>query len=139
MDELRRSYHDRIAELHAQTIAIVTDAADALRNVTNAFVDNDLDAGRAAATDAGEATARVPAVEVEVLDLLAQQAPVARDLRLILAALRIAQIGELCLGLVGALGHRVGAGDQVLTPSLQDLIQQIGALAADLLDRAGRA
>jgi phosphate transport system protein len=138
VDELRRSYHDRIADLHGQTVAIIADAASSVGNVTVAFLEQDREVALKVAAIGSQGKSRVAAVESEVVDLLAQQAPVDRDLRVILAALRIAQIGELCLGLVAALADRVGSVD-VLTPSLRDLMQQIGAWTERLLEEATQA
>lgn len=139
VDELRRAYHDRIGELHVQTVALVGDASAAVAGVTSAFLDKDREAAAAVAVSATEAGVRVVAVEAEVLDLLAQQAPVARDLRLVLAGLRIAQIADLCFGLAGALAGRVWSAAEVLTPALRDLMGQMGAESAALLERADQA
>jgi phosphate transport system protein len=139
MDELRRGYHDRIAALREGTTAIVGDAAASVGKVTAALLDRDPAAGRVVLTDASEAAARVADVEGDVLELLALQAPMARDLRVIMAALRVAQIAELCLGLCRALAARVGRGDDVLTPALRDLEAGIGAETVRLLDDARAA
>ena len=139
MDELRRAYHDRIADLRAQTIAIVRDAARSVGDVTVALVERDCAVGESIVLDAGDTARRVAAVEAGVLDVLAQQAPVGRDLRVVLAALRIAQIAELCLGLSRTLAGRVGRGDDVLTPTLRDLTYTIGERAGGLLEDANGA
>jgi phosphate transport system protein len=138
-DELRRSYHDRIAGLHDLTVELVDDAAAMVGNVTAAFVDRDHDAGPAISVSAAEDTRCVADVETEVMDLLAQQAPVARDLRVILAALRIAQVADLCFGLCASLATRIGSGVDVLTPPPRELLREIGAGTASLLAQAGRA
>ena len=119
MEELRRAYHDRIADLHALTVGILDDAA-------RLDVEPDING-------------RLADVEREVLDLLAQQAPVARDLRVILAALRIAQIGELCLGLDAMLRDRRPAVDGVLPSSLQGRVGEISRECGALLQMAADA
>ncbi len=119
MEELRRAYHDRIGDLHAMTVGILDDAA-------RLGVEADIGG-------------RLAAVEAEVLDLLAQQAPVARDLRVILAALRIAQIGDLCLGLGAVLRGRRPAVDRVLPSSLQTRVEEISAECGGLLQTAADA
>jgi phosphate transport system protein len=81
----------------------------------------------------------VALVETDVLDLLALQSPVARDLRVILAARDIARAGELCLGLCRTLAARVGGAQDVLSPGLRDLIAEMGSETADLLRRANGA
>lgn len=136
MDELRRGYHDRIAALRAGTVAMVGDAASSVENVTAALLERDPDAGQLVVVGAVEAAARMASVEREVVELLAQQAPVARDLRTILASLRIAQVAELCLGLSRTLARRVGRSDDVMTPVLRALAYGIGAATVGLLERA---
>ena len=138
-EELRRSYHDRIADLRAQTIIIVSELAIAVRRATAALVGQDVDVAAAVTADAADTLTRVPIVEAEVLDMLALQAPVARDLRVILASLRIAQVGELCLGLVTALAARVRPDDDLLSPSLRKLVDEVGGCAGDLFEDAARA
>ncbi len=139
MDELRRAYHDRLAVLRGHTISIVGDAATSVGNVTAALLERDRSAGQLIVTGSVEAARRVAEVEGEVLDILAQQSPVARDLRVVLAALRIAQVAELCLGLSRTLGTRVGLGRDVLTPALRALTYEIGAQTSGLLGGANGA
>jgi phosphate transport system protein len=139
MDEQRRGYHDRIALIRDETIALVREAAATTGNVTAALIDHDLDASRDVITAADEGAALVAKVEDEIVELLALQAPVARDLRMILAALRIAQIAQLCLGLARTLAGRAGVAPGILTPPLRALIGAIGSDTAALLDAAGAA
>lgn len=139
MDERRRSYHDQITMVRDETIALVRDAAATTANVTAALLDCDLDASRRVITTAEDGIALVARVEDEIVDILALQAPVARDLRIILAALRIAQVAQLCLGLARALAGRVGGATDILTPPLRSLVRQIGAATVSLLDGADAA
>jgi phosphate transport system protein len=139
MDELRRDYHDRIAALRDRTGRLVVAAADAIEHLTAALLSRDVSAGRAVVADLDWATKEPAAIEEEVLDLLALQAPMARDLRVVLASLFIAQAADLCLGLARNLAGRVGSGDGVITPALRELSAEIGAQTVDLLRRANGA
>jgi phosphate transport system protein len=79
-------------------------------------------------------------VERDVLDLLALQGPVARDLRLLMASLRVAHEAELSGLLGGSVASRAGRLDPlVLTDSLRALLFDQGAESSDLLRRAGQA
>jgi phosphate transport system protein len=138
VDELRRTYHDRIAAVHEESQALVGFAADAVENVTAAMLERDPEAGAVVVSDIADVTPRVLGMETEVLELLAQQAPVARDLRVILAALRITQVAELCIGLARTLGTRAGRSEDVMTPTLRALFYEISAEAVGLL-REGAA
>lgn len=139
MDELRRAYHDRIADLRGQSIALLRDASRSIGAVTAALVERDRDAGDVVVGAAADSASRVAEVEAGVLDIIAQQAPVGRDLRVVLAALRIAQIADLCLGLSRTLGARVGRGEDVLTPNLRALASAIGEGTSSLLEDANGA
>ena len=135
MDELRRDYHDRIADLRVRTGRLVVAAADAIEHVTGALLSRDVNAGRAVVAELDWAVKEPAAVEDEVLDLLALQAPIARDLRVVLASLFITQAAALCIGLARNLAGRVGSGEGVMTPALRELSAEIGAQTVELLRR----
>ena len=139
MDELRRDYHDRIADLRIRTGRLVVAAADAIEHVTGALLSRDVNAGRAVVAELDWAVKEPAAVEDEVLDLLALQAPIARDLRVVLASLFITQAAALCIGLARNLAGRVGSGEGVMTPALRELSAEIGAQTVELLRRANGA
>ena len=98
--------------------------------------------------EAADPTAQVGEVEVEVLTLLALEQPVARDLRVLLTARDVAQLGELCLGLCFTLARRANRVQQVLSDDLRAMILEVGegsGLAAEpgqrrlVGDRPGRS
>ncbi len=137
--ELRRDYHDRVATLRTGSIAIVADAVAATRDATAALLDADVAAAKLAAIAATAGRDPVVQVETEVLDLLALESPVARDLRIILTSRDIAQIGELCLGLCLTLARRARRAHEVLIGDLRLMVNDIGDQTADLLGRANGA
>ncbi len=137
--ELRRPYHDRIAELRAKTISILEDASHATKDATRALLEQDHAVGDKISARASETSARVSDVDAEVLALLALQAPVARDLRIILASRDIAQTGDLCMGLCLTLGTRVGFARDVLSSEMRGMVAEIGAGTAGLLSQANGA
>ena len=139
MDELRRAYHDRIADLRASTGRLVVVAADAIEHLTGALLARDTDARRAVIAELDQAGKEPAAIEAEVLDLLALESPVARDLRVVLASLFISQIADLCIGLARTLAGREGSGNSALTPALRALSSEIGAQTVELLRRANGA
>ena len=139
MDELRRAYHDRIGELRSRTGGLVVTAADAVEVVTGALLEGDRDAGHRLIADLAAAAEEPRRIEDEVLDILALEAPMGRDLRVVLASLFIAQAAGLSLGLSRTLAGRVVTGDGVLTPTLRALAYEIGAQTVTLLRRADGA
>jgi len=138
--ELRRSYHDRIAELRSRTAAIVRDASVAVENVTAALLESDPAAARIVSGQVSTSASSAAAIETDVVEVLALQAPVARDLRIIVAALDIAQTAALCLGLCRTLAGKAGGTvGRTITPPLRALAYEMGAESAALLAKANGA
>jgi phosphate transport system protein len=139
MDELRRAYHDRIGALRARTGRLIVAAADAVEHVTTALLEGDAGAALGVIGGLEWALTEPTRIEEEVLDIVALEAPMGRDLRVVLASLFIAQVADLCIGLARTLAGRVGSGEDVLTPPLRDLSAEIGAHTVALLRRADGA
>jgi phosphate transport system protein len=138
VDELRRGFHDRLALLHDEVGALVDAAVEAVATATAALLEGDV--ARAERVAAGRDTSRELAVEHEVFDLLALQGPLARDLRFLMASLRIAHEAELSHGLAANIAMRAGRLDRaVLTDRLRPLLYEMGAEASGLLRRAAQA
>jgi phosphate transport system protein len=139
MAELRRAYHDRIAELKTRAGDLLEATADAVEALTAALLARDRAALDQVLASVASLVEEPKRVEDEVLDTIAREAPVARDLRVVLAALFITQETGLCLGLLRALGARSGPGDDVLTPPLRALAYEIAAETVELLHRDAAA
>lgn len=137
--ELRRGYHDRIADLRSRSTAIVADAAAATEEATAAILQWDPEAPIPAALDRADVAARVDEVEAEVLSLLALQSPVARDLRIILSAHDITHTGALCLGLARTLARRAAPACAVLPVAMRDQVGDLGRATSALLRQANGA
>ena len=138
--ELRRSFHDQLASVRERVAAMNTAMIESLALVTDALLSADeRTAARIIAADV-RLDDHYVAVEEEVIDLLARQAPVARDLRFVLAALRIAQEVERCGDLVASIARRAGRLDiEVLTPEIRVIIHEMGAEALEMFRRAAGA
>ena len=140
VDELRRTFHDRLADLHALVGAMVASAGAAVSAATAALLEGNVDDAHLVAVANKALVADNEAVEREVLDLLALQGPVASDLRLLMASLRVAHEAELSASLAASLAARAGRLDaEVLTIRLRASLHDLGAEAAQLLARAGQA
>jgi phosphate transport system protein len=134
--ELRRGYHDRIARLREETLLLLEQAAAAVTRLTGILLDQDREAGEQLADELAGLIPSVASVDAEVLGLLALQAPVARDLRIILAGRDVAHTTALCLGLCQTLARRVICAEGVLSDELRRLIGATGRGAGGLLARA---
>jgi phosphate transport system protein len=139
--ELRRGYHDRLAAIHDEVSGMVRSAASSVSQATDALLEGNVTGAAAVATTAVALSVANGGVEREVFDLVALQAPVARDLRLLLASLRVAHEVELSGGLASNIAARASLPREtaVLTPGLRALLYSMGAESAALMDRAGRA
>ncbi|MDQ3107860.1 MAG: phosphate signaling complex protein PhoU [Actinomycetota bacterium] len=138
--ELRRSFHDDLAELRSRVEEMAAVVVEGIRLVTDALLDGDA----AAATAVVEADARIdavyPTVETDVFHLVATQSPVARDLRFLMATLRVAMEVERSGDLVASVGRRVADLDPVaLTPAVRRLLSEMGVRATAMFTTAAAA
>ena len=138
--QLRQDFQNRIDGVRARSVAVVSDAVRATRDASAALANGDMAAAESLTEmEAADPTAQVGEVEVEVLTLLALEQPVARDLRVLLTAREVAQLGELCLGLCFTLARRANRVQQVLSDDLRAMILEVGEGVALLLSRANAA
>ena len=134
--ELRRTFHDRLAGVQKGVRGMADAVLVGLADVTAALLAGDVEKARVV-LDAQTPVSHVASeVEAEVYDLVALQAPVGRDLRFLLASLRIAQELDLCSGLVCSVARRVGRVDALLTPPIGSLVEDMGSSTATMLTRA---
>ena len=69
---------------------------------------------------------------------MALEQPVARDLRVLLTARDVAQLGELCLGLCFTLARRANRVQLVLSDDVRAMILEVGEAVALLLTPCAR-
>ncbi len=139
-DELRSDFHDRLAELHRGVEAMGADVVDMVRGAVDALLEGDDD--RVNEVEAADVTvdAAYARVERDVYTIVLRQAPVARDLRLVVASLRVAQELERCGDLSCSIARRSARLDEsVLTPRVRLLVHELGAEAVSMLAAAIRA
>ncbi len=139
-DELRTDFHDQLAELHRGVEAMGADVVGMVRSAVDALLEGDDNrVGEVEAADAA-VDAAYARVERDVYTIVLRQAPVARDLRLVVASLRVAQELERCGDLSRSIARRASRLDEtVLTPRVRLVIHEIGAEAVAMLAGAVRA
>jgi phosphate transport system protein len=138
--ELRRSFHDQLTAVHDLVSSMSAVVNDSLERVTDALLTGDADAAALVVANDAPLDDHYASVESEVHDLLARQAPVARDLRFVLAALRIAQEVERSGDLVASIARRTGRIDPVvLTPEIRAIVHEMGAEAVGMFRSAANA
>ena len=136
--ELRRGYHDRIAAVRGRSALLLRSALEGAEAATEFFSGDGSPADRRM-PQVDEMRAAAAAVDSEVMALLALESPVARDLRLILAARDVTQIGLLCVGLVADLGRRIDRVGEALDPDLRGRFGEVGTETDGLLRSAEAA
>jgi phosphate transport system protein len=135
----RQDFQQQIEVVRGKSIAVVSDAVRGTRDATAALLTGDTTEDILTEMEAAAPTATVGEVEHEVLVLLALQGPVARDLRVILTARDVAQLGELCLGLCLTLARLASGVQGILSDDLRSAISELGKKTALLLSRANNA
>lgn len=135
--ELRRDFHDRLAALRGQVLTMGEVVVSGVREATASLLSHDGTlAERVVARDA-EIDACYPGVEAEVFDIVARQAPVARDLRLVIATFRIAANIERCGDLVASIARRAPRlQPSAMGPRTRELVQAMGDAAGATFARS---
>jgi phosphate transport system protein len=140
VEEMRRTFHDRLAAVHDEVAELGGGAVTALRSATAALLAGDASIEAVVVARADEYLERTRAVEREVFDLIAMQAPVARDLRLLLASMRVGEEFQLCHGLAASIARRVASASAgaifVAEPSVTTILAEMGDSACCWLERA---
>ena len=140
VEELRSDFHDKLAELRRCVEAMGADVVGMVRSAVDALLEGD--PGRVEEVQAIDATvdAAYARVERDVYTIVLRQAPVARDLRLVVASLRVAQELERCGDLSCSIARRSTKLDEtVLTPRVRLLVHELGAESVSMLAGAIRA
>lgn len=137
--ELRRTYHDRIAEVRRHSLEILRNAIAGTAAATEGLADGRGPVETPTAERTAEMRERAQAVDGEVIALLALESPMARDLRVILAARDVTQLALLCIGLCDALATRVMRLCTSLSEDLRRKVGEVGAGTEHLLRAAEAA
>jgi phosphate transport system protein len=136
--EARVEFHERLAELEATAISTCDLAADALGRAVEAVVNRDTELAAMVVDNDDHIDKRYLEVHQGVLSLLARQAPVARDLRLVAALLHvivhIERMGDLCVN-IAKLVPLMGEAPQSSSAILEK-IEAAGAQACNQIRQA---
>lgn len=137
MAELRRNYHHELDQARADLALLAAKVAERIPRATQVLLDGDL--GRAEELIAGDAEIDARAVEIEehCIEILALQAPVAGELRQVLALMKmIAEVersGDLVANLCKSARRMYG---HELDPRIRGIIARMGQQAQVLFGTA---
>jgi phosphate transport system protein len=138
--ELRRTFHDDLAHVRQLVDDMAATVIAGIGAVTDALLEGDRHAADAVVAADAAIDRTYPVVEDEVFQLVATQAPMGRDLRFLIATLRVAMEVERSGDLVASVGRRVDAIDSVaLTSTVRALQRSMGDGAAAMFSSAAGA
>lgn len=140
MSELRRGFHDGLADVRSRVDAMGAVVVAGIGYATTALLEGDVDLASVVIAGDSEIDALYPGVESDVFELVATQSPVGRDLRFLIATLRVAMEIERSGDLVASIGKRVATLDPVtLTPAVRLLLSAMGEGASAMFSAAAAA
>jgi len=134
---VREVFQQELREVQARLVEIATLVADSMSRATTAF--NDSDIALAEQVIAGDAIvdAAAKALDELAIDILARQQPVARDLRIVVSALRISASLERMGDMAGHIAQlaRYRFPDKVVPKTLRPTFRELGRLDTEIANK----
>ncbi|HEU5476009.1 MAG TPA: phosphate signaling complex protein PhoU [Actinophytocola sp.] len=135
---MREAYHDELAQLADELAGMCSMVGDAMELATRALLDADLGLAEQVISDDAKVDEARSACEEHAYALLALQAPVATDLRTVLAAIHASEslerMGDLALHVAKAARRR--HPQPVLPDSVAAYFAEMGRVAVSLARKA---
>jgi phosphate transport system protein len=138
---MRERYHERLDALADELVRLTLMVETAMGRATAALLNADSDLAYRVIEDESAVAGLCEAVDEHALDLAARQQPVAGDLRMIVAALRMSADLER----MGALARHVAqlAADRAPEPAVPDdtveTVRRMGEIAEEIIAAARQA
>ena len=135
----RLEYEGDLRMVRGSLVSMTQTASQAIRAATTGLLDQDPEAVRMTAALDQDLADDMSAIERRTFQLLAQQQPVAGDLRLLVSAIRI---GAECRRM-GALAHHIGTvaarsyPEPAIPHELSEIFRRMGDVANRIADGAG--
>ena len=131
MVETRRTFDEQIQEVRAEVVKLAVQSCEQIGAATQAFLDADLTVVDDIYDAHQEIKERVLQIEHRVYQLFALQQPMASDLRVMLAVLRILHEIELTGGLMRNVARATRRlYPRELPPRIRGIIERMGAQAS---------
>ncbi len=133
-----RHFHDELSELKVMLLTMSGEAENALAASVQALLERDRD--KAGAVIAGDAEIDTLEIEIEelVIKLLATQQPMARDLRLLTAAMKISndleRVGDHAVNIAQSAERLIATRPIAPEPELVEMARQARTMLADALE-----
>ena len=137
---MRAAYHEKLSSLNDELAQMSLLAGEAMKKATTALLEGDLDVAEEVISSDTEIDALRTSAEDQAFGLLALQAPVAGDLRSVIAAIHSAgdleRMGDLALHVAKAARRR--HPELVLPQEVAPYFAEMGRVALDLAQDARR-
>ena len=137
MDELRRGFHQQLDDVRTELVRLAASVIEAIPRATTVLLNGDLEGANALIQFDDEIDAVSLELEERCYQILALQAPVARDLREVVSVVKmIAEIersADLAVNICKAARRIYG---HELNPKLRGLIAKMGEQAEQLWEAA---
>jgi phosphate transport system protein len=129
--ETRRTFDEQLQDIRAEVVKLAARACEQIGAATQALLDSDLPLVDRIDDAHLEIEQRVVQIEHHVYQLLALQAPLASDLRVMLAVLRMLHEIELTAGLMKNVARQTRRlYPRELPPRIRGIIERMGAQAS---------
>lgn len=137
MDEMRKTFHHELDAVKASLVRMAAGVTELIPRATQVLLDGDLDGAEVIIRGDEEIDARATEIEEQCMQILALQAPVASDLRQVIALMRMAAdversgdlLASICKTARRIYGHE-------LDPRIRGVIARMGEQAAVLYQAA---
>ncbi|WP_309615417.1 phosphate signaling complex protein PhoU [Salinibacterium sp.] len=127
---MREVFQQELREVQDRLVEISTLVAMSIENATRAFNESDVTLAETVIADDDKIDAAALALDELAINILARQQPVARDLRIVVSALRISasleRMGDLAEHIAQLARYRFP--DKVVPKSLRSTFAELGAL-----------
>jgi phosphate transport system protein len=136
---MRHTYHEQLDDILAELERMTRTVSTAVRRSTTALLEADIRQAEDVIAADVELDASGEGIEDKVVDLMARQAPVANDLRMLVAALRMVadleRMGDLAAHVSKIARLRYPA--PAIPTELKGVVEEMGSVAAKMVDTAG--
>jgi phosphate transport system protein len=136
---MRDAYHEELDGLSDKLVEMTRLVRSAMTRASTALLDSDLRLAEEVISTDEQVNKLETEIEETVFELMARQQPVARDLRMLIAALRMAgdieRMGDLAVHLAKTARRR--HPDSAIPPELQATVLEMGQIAERMIAKAG--
>ena len=131
---MREVFQQQLHEVQERLVEIAEDATKIMKNASDAFNNSDVVLADQAIASAEHVNEKALALDELVIRILAKQSPVARDLRILVSALRISASLERMAALAGHIAQiaRYRYPGSAIPEALKGTFAEMGALDYEL-------